>query len=213
MPDDVPNSNAGEDAANEAVDRLVRDFYVPLVGYLARLMPEDMRRRFDVQDVVQDVYIELVRRRRELPKVPDGERLRWLKTIARNKLVDLRSMHRAQKRSTASTIGEAELENPHASVILALQDLAVYHRTPSQSALSRELVRQLQAAILMLAPDQQRALTLRYSEGKSVPECAKLMQRADAAFRMLCTRGLEALRLALRSQSRIIDPPSDNHGS
>ncbi len=211
MSHDGLNSADGENTANAAVERLVQDHYIPLVGYLARLMPEDMRRQFDVQDVVQDVYIELVRRRYELPQVPEAERSRWLKSIARNKLVDLRRMNRAVKRNGGNTLGENELEQPHASVILALQDLAVYKRTPSQSALSHELVRQLQAAIQALVPDQQRALTLRYIEGKDVRESADLMQRSDAAVRMLCLRGLEALRVALRSQSRVMRPPPHNH--
>jgi RNA polymerase sigma factor (sigma-70 family) len=105
-------------------------------------------------------------------------------------------MQRSLKRG-----GRAAEKDGFASVVGFLEELAVYQRTPSQSAMSHELVSAVQQAINALEPQYCRAIQLRYIEGLTVQDAADRMGRTCGSILMLCNRGLAALKVQLQAAS------------
>jgi RNA polymerase sigma factor (sigma-70 family) len=105
-------------------------------------------------------------------------------------------MRRSSKRG-----GRLAEKDEFASVVGVLEELAVYQRTPSQSAMSHELVSAIQQAINTLEPQYCQAIRLRYIEGLSVQEAADRMGRTTGSILMLCNRGLALLKAQLQAAS------------
>lgn len=182
--------------------------YAPLVtAYVHRLMPRELWGRMGPEDVAQDACLEASRRIAGFR--PEGEDAfrRWLFTIARNRLTAVTAAARRQKRGggrervLADGAGDVLGHDPDGDVVRLLETLAVYYRTPSQSAARRELVVVLERCIDELASDQREAVRLRHLEGLDVATAAARMSRSEPAFKMLCSRGLRQLQTALRSRS------------
>lgn len=176
-----------------------------LIGYLSRRVPEDLRRVVDCQDIFQDVCFEAFRRVGTFAATDTRSAFRWLMVMARNRTIHLIRMHRAAKRQPGrlNDIG-AVRDWKNESMVLLLQDLAVYERTPSQSAAWHELMAILQQCVSHLPPDYRQAIRLRYLESLPVGEIARRMSRTDRAVHMLCNRGLKLIRIEMRSASRYL---------
>ena len=167
----------------EAVLRANREH---VLAYAGRHIPADLRRAIDPHDVLQDVCLEYFRRTGEVdPRDPDHAR-RLLLTMARNRIANLLAAHRAAKRGGAAD-----------RVTELLEQLAVYERTPSRSALAHEVVATVRRSIDRLPPDYARCVRLRHLEQRPVAEVAAMMSRTEGAAHMLIQRALAALRAEL----------------
>ena len=173
-----------------------------LLGYLARQIPQDLKRLIEPEDIFQGVCFRASSQLNGMnaPGDPD-EALRWLMTITRHFLVDRVREMRSQKRG-GGRLSDEEIRN--GSVVAMLEDLAVYHRTPSASAAAHELMDVLERSLLKLSADQQYAVRLRYLEGLSLSEAAVRMRRSEDSVRKLSMRGLSTLRLWLHSASAYV---------
>ncbi len=65
---------------------------------------------------------------------------------------------------------------------------------PEASFLRVERALRLRSALATLAPDQQEAITLRFTRELRIKEIALEMGRSEGAVKMLLLRGMEALR-------------------
>src|SRR4051812_15566418 len=83
----------------EAVAQSLRTHSPRLRQYVTRHLPAELKEWLDPQDVVQDVFVDAFRRRGDFPIHDAEEAVRWLLTIARNRLIDLVRQHRALKRA------------------------------------------------------------------------------------------------------------------
>jgi RNA polymerase sigma-70 factor, ECF subfamily len=189
-----------------ALEKLLSLHYPSLLSYAQRHTPSELRREIDPEDVIQDTVFEAIRRIRELRSLDPRSLQAWLFTIARHRIGQLLRFHRSLKRGAGKTVNEAELDAGEAVVINLLQDLALYERTPSQSALAHELVLRLEDGLARLDIDQRQVLRMRYMQCLSVPEVASALNRTEGAVRMVCMRGLKALRVLLISASRVDEP-------
>lgn len=104
----------------------------------------------------------------------------WLLGIARHKAADL---YRRQQPDVGLEMAE---------------DMAADADGNLEDAVSRQLVlEQVARKMQTLAPDRAEALTLRLFGGLEVPEIAQIMDRNEAAVRMLVFRGLRDLQAQL----------------
>lgn len=172
-----------------------------LLRYLHRRVPDDVRQTVDPQDILQDVYVEAFRRIGAFRATDNRSALRWLLTLARHRLLNLIEMQRAAKRGGGKGVNWRELAASEQSVVVLLQDLAVYERTPSQSAVAHEVIAALQSLIGQLPGDWQTAIRLRYLEGQAVEAIAARMNRTAGAVQMLCNRAIKKLRGQLQAMS------------
>ena len=183
LPPPPPPRSSEPPRAFEAVFRANRPH---VLAYADRHIPADLRRSIDPHDVLQDVCLEYFRRTGEVdPRDPNHAR-RLLLTMARNRLANLIEAHRAAKRG-GGTDHVTEL----------LEQLAVYERTPSRSAIAHDVVAVVRRSIDRLPPDYARCVRLRHIEQRPVSEVAEMMSRTEGAIHMLIQRALAALRTEL----------------
>lgn len=176
IPDDATVdelARAATDGDVEAVGRL----YDALVGPIYRYVALRLRRREDSEDVTHLVFERIVG---ALPRYRHSGKpfAAFAFRIARNAVID----HQRRLRPTEplGTIAE-----PADGTELEAQSLR------------GESIRELQAAIRRLTPDQQEAIALRYSAGLSAEEAALVMGRQAGTIRGLTFRAIESLRRSL----------------
>jgi RNA polymerase sigma factor (sigma-70 family) len=196
MPCDLPTGSVTDHAFQEMLCANVN----PLVRYIERFIPADLRSLIDPQDVVQDTFFNAARVADTVVPGDSDWAWRWLVAIARNRLRDLIEANRATKRGgRIQHLQQEELR--YGSVIDMLQELAVDRRTPSKSAVRKEFLVVLERSIGQLQPAYQEAIRLRYIEGLSLQDTAGHLNRTTDSAQKLCARGLEALRIELRTIS------------
>jgi len=191
----ISRAKAGDPAAMEILFFRHRD---RLDAYIKSHFPHELRGSWEPQDVLQDIWIRAMRGIAEFVPGETNSLRRWLVTIARHTIADRVKYHHAAKRKTGRAAREGS-END--SVVRLLEELALYHRTPSKSAANHELLAALDSAITRLPPDQAEAIRLRFLSGMEVRHVAREMRRTAASVSMLCRRGLDSLRTELRSMS------------
>jgi RNA polymerase sigma factor (sigma-70 family) len=171
------------------------------VLYIQRHCPPKIAKLYDVEDVLQDLLFESFRRIGQFLDQGEDALYRWMVTITRNRMLALLRAEDAEKRG-----GNMERVSPSNDTDMSrlLETLAVYRRTPSQSAASHEAMATLELAIAKLSQDHQRAITLRFLEGKSHEEVGQLMERTTEAAKMLCHRALRELRKEIGSASMFL---------
>jgi len=182
----------------EAVAESLRTHGARLRQYVVRHLTPELKEWLDPQDVTQDVFVEAFRRRGDFPVRDAEEAVRWLLTIARNRLISLVRQHRALKRAAPSGRVRLGLGD---SLVTMLEDLGVYRRTPSRSAAAREFFTAVDDALARIPSAYAEVIRLRHVEGLSQKEAAARMGRTEKAVEALCTRGLAALRVEMRSAS------------
>lgn len=187
-----------------AQEQFVSDHCALLLRYLQHRIPENLRRLIDPQDVLQDVCFEAFRRMDRFKAEDPRMAVRWLLRIARNRVIDLIRKEHTVKRGGGRVAPLQQPDSDDDTVLQLLQELAVYRRTPSQSAIRHELLISLERGIERLTPDHRQALQCRYVDNLPIEQIAQRMHRSDGAVLMLCNRALKALRVELGSISRYI---------
>jgi RNA polymerase sigma-70 factor (ECF subfamily) len=167
-----------------------------LLEYLERHFPNELRRFVEPQDVLQDTFFEACRRFPDFVPVDDDAPFRWLVTIARHRVLALWRGQQALIRG-----GHKEKDNDLLRVVVLLEELAVYERTPSQSAMAHEMAASVQRSLKHLPSQYEQALRMRYIDGLSVEQTALSMNRSIGAVFKLCNRGLKVLKGKLQSDS------------
>jgi RNA polymerase sigma-70 factor, ECF subfamily len=167
-----------------------------LLAYLKREMSFELRRFVEPQDVLQDTYFEAFQRSSEFQWQGEKAAFEWLVQIARHRMAAIVRMQKAGIRG-----GGRPDAGEFNRVVGMLDGLAVYSRTPSQSAMSHEVAGVVQRTIEDLEPQYREVIQFRFIEGLSVKETASRMKRSEGAVLMLSRRGLEALKELLQAAS------------
>lgn len=202
MPSDHARGHGVPDAAAE-LQAMLFPHASRLVAYVASLVPADVQRLIDPEDVVQDAMIEGICNAQTLVFDSPDQVWRWIALTARCRLINLVDKLRAHKRG-GGRVHVYDGDGQHDSVIALLADLAVHQRTPSRSAARREFVLILKASMDRLPGNYRDAVRLRYIDGLSFKEAAGRLGGTEESTRKLCVRGLDALRRDLRSATRFL---------
>jgi RNA polymerase sigma-70 factor (ECF subfamily) len=158
----------GDSAALEQLLLLERDYLRRLVDLR---MEDDLRRRVDPSDVVQETLVVVSRKVQDfLDRRPTSFRL-WIRRKAIERLIELRRKHRAAKRSVGR-----ELRLSDASSMAVAR--CFLGESPSQVADRRELAHRARAAIQTLNEVDREVLLLRHVEELSNAEVADLLEIA-----------------------------------
>jgi RNA polymerase sigma factor (sigma-70 family) len=163
-----------------------------LLAYVDRQLPPSLRGSVDPADVVQDVFAEALRRESTYDPSIDPSGRRWLFTIAKRRIIRLMERHHAGRQRTEAAMAKARSDS-----IDLLEQLAVYERTPSQSAVGRESVAAVQRALAELTPDHAAVIRSRYVERLSAAAVAERIGRTPAAVDKLLQRAMTALAAKL----------------
>lgn len=185
-----------EPADGRVMQMLLLSERARVLTYVERHLPNRLSSLIDSQDVLQDTYFEAFCRITQFVPSDNTSVYRWLVTIARNRIAILIRSEQALKRG-----GSANRADPGGSIVAMLAELAVYHRTPSKSTAAHELMVAVEQSLNRLPDDLRTAVRYRYVEGLSPAEIAARMGRTVRAVHQLCYRGIQQVRLDLRSAS------------
>ncbi len=168
----------------------------PLAAYIERELGTALRRKIEVDDILQEVSIEAVR---ALPSIDfrEWEVFSWLCQIAERRIIDAHRHHfGAQKRDAGREVPLAGGgSDPQHAGIIALLAVSMTTATEALSRNQKEL--NLLVALEKLPQEQREALRLRYVEGLPSKEIATKLGKSDGAIRVLLTRSLGQLQKLL----------------
>ena len=183
-----------------AVQKLILIHHSRLRAVAAQRIAPGLRGKLEPEDVLQQVYVDVVRRIGEFEYRGPESFLHWLKGILEAKLIDLHRHHHAAARDMRREVAPGD--RPSGYEALAAH-AAIDSMTPSRVVARAEAESLLMAALAGLSEDHRRVLELRYLRGCRLTDIAATMNRSPAAVQMLCGRAMRELRAAIQQISGI----------
>jgi len=186
---------AGDQAALEL---MLLEHYDALAPRVSRMLPLDVRATVDVEDVLQETFVQAFRDIRTLEPCGQAAFAGWLETIAEHRAQD--AIRRARRKKRGGDFQRATDLAPGdggSEWLPLVQMLGGDTGTPSQFAAQHEAIRAIQVGVSALPPDQREAIRMHCLDRHSLEETADVMQRTPGAVRGLVQRGKIALRACL----------------
>jgi RNA polymerase sigma-70 factor (ECF subfamily) len=191
----IERARAGDRQALNALFARHRERLCRMVE--TRLDPR-LQPRLDASDVVQDAYVEVVKRLPEYRRDPKLPFFLWLRLVVGERLVQLHRHHLGTHMRDASR--EISLYRgalpPASSAALAAQLLGKL-TSPSQAAVRAESILRLQEALNTLDPVDREILALRHFEELTAAESAQVLGLEEAAAAKRYFRALQRLKQVL----------------
>jgi RNA polymerase sigma factor (sigma-70 family) len=174
-----------------AFDRLCERYEGRLLERIRRMLGPEVRGFAQSMDLVQELFVDLVRDFERFEIRDDEAFLRWATGIARNNIRDLVRRHRVRRMERLAT----SLVQPAAGAGAEPTPLDVLDRD--------EQIGELHEALGRLPEDYRRVIELRDLEELSYAQIAKEMGRpSEAAAQMLHARALARLTALMNPSSR-----------
>ncbi len=160
-------------------------------------LDERLRGRVAASDVLQEAYIDALKRLPHYQAEPGMPFFLWLRWVTVQRLIEVHRQHLgARIRDAGREVSIDRGESPEASsarMVELIGDLT----SPSQAAQRAETMGQLQQALDGLEPMDREVLALRHFEELSNQETAAVLGIQPAAASKRYVRALERLREAL----------------
>jgi RNA polymerase sigma-70 factor (ECF subfamily) len=151
--------------------------------------------RIDPSDVLQDAYLDLVRRFPEYVAAPTVPFYIWLRSLTGQRLVDLHRRHLgAQLRAVGQEVSLYRGALPAASSASLAQQLLAGLTSPTQAAIRAEMQLRLQEALNSMDPLDREVVVLRHFEDLSNAEAAAILGMEAPAASKRYIRALRKLR-------------------
>jgi RNA polymerase sigma-70 factor, ECF subfamily len=187
--------DAARQGDREAVNRLMERHRDALRRLVQMRLDPKIQRRVDVSDVVQDALLDANRRLDDYLQNPAMPFHLWLRSIARDRIIDSHRRHRVSGKRSVDR--EQRLAIPHgddrSTMDLAAQILD-RERTPAAEATMRELARRFEAALEELEDNDREVVIMRHFEQLSNQEVAHALGLSQPAASMRYLRALRRLR-------------------
>lgn len=176
----------------EALEELIDANSQRLLDSVRAELGDRLRQRLESQDVMQQVYLDVLRDIDRFESRGEDGFFQWLRRIAVNRICDAdRRGFQAVKRR--GEVRAADLGRD-ASMAGLLEAIGAPVPRPSVAAGFGEHVGLLERALEQLNGDQRQVIELRYLRQLNVAETAARMDRSERAVRSLCVRALIRLR-------------------
>jgi RNA polymerase sigma-70 factor (ECF subfamily) len=153
-----------------------------------------LRGRVAASDVLQEAYIDALKRLPHYQAAPDMPFLIWLRWVTMQRLVEVHRQHLGARKRDAGR--EVSLD-PKASLAASSEKIAEFIgdlTSPSQAAERAETFDQLRMALDGLDPTDREVLALRHFEELSNQEAAAVLGIQPAAASKRYVRALERLK-------------------
>lgn len=162
-----------------------------------RLDPR-LQARVDASDILQEAYLDAVKRLPEQLENPRIPFFLWLRLLVGERLLQLHRHHLGtQMRDAAREVSLSRGPLPAASSAALAASLLGQITSPSQAIVRAERRLKLQEALNALEPVDREVLTLRHFEQLSTEETALLLEISRAAAAKRYVRALQRLKTAL----------------
>ena len=161
--------------------------------------------RFEPEDVLQEVFIDLTRELTRRPERPDVPAFLWLRTLTHQRISRL---HREQLGVAMRDAGRVVplTPKPEVSSVLLADEFVAQLTTPSQAAQKAESRAILHEALDGMEPIDREVIAMRHFEGLSNKEAALVLDLSKAAASNRYLRAMARLQQALTRVPGLIDP-------
>jgi RNA polymerase sigma-70 factor (ECF subfamily) len=157
-----------------------------------------LQARIDASDVIQEAYVEAVRRLDEYLCDPAYPLFLWLRLIVGERLLKLHRHHLGtQMRDAGLEVSIYRGALPAASSAALAAQLLGKHTSPTQAALRAERMLRLQEALNTLDPMDREVLSLRHFEELTLAETALALEIQEPAAAKRYIRALKRLKAVL----------------
>ncbi len=180
---------------NREVVELLWMNYDLVLSFIRFSMPDSIRNFADADDILQETYTAAWQKIETFSEKDSGTFSGWLKTIAKRKLIDRIRMFNSKKRGGISVTRQV--------VGVPADDVVAQDRSPSSEVASIEARDMLNESLGTISERHQRAIKLRYLDGRSLGDVATEMSLSVDATHMLLKRAIVSLRNAMGSESQI----------
>jgi len=155
-----------------------------------------LQQRVDASDLVQQTMLDAVARSDQFRGSSETELLAWLRTILSNNLIDaIRHYGRAKRDIARDNSINADISESFRRIeALAIEPGS----SPSQRAVTNELLRKLPTALDALPEMQRQAIVLHHLQGLKLSETARELGKSESAVGGLLHRGLKRLYELMR---------------
>lgn len=154
--------------------------------------------RVSPSDVLQEAYIDAVKRIDHYFEKPDQPFFGWLRLIVGQRLADVHREHLAQKRAVSNEV-PMDRTAPGADSACLAACLLGSGTSPSNAAARTESYAQLERALDQMDPLDREVLALRHFEELSNTETAELLGIQPAAASKRYVRALARLKQILET--------------
>ena len=162
-----------------------------------RLDPR-LRRRVDVDDVLQEVWVEASRRLPEHERAPSMPFFLWLRLLTAQKLVELYRRHLgAEGRDVRRELHSGDGLLPRSDSTFLADRISGHLTSPSSAAAREEMRERLREALDRMPPADREVLVLRHYEQLTSAEAARELGLEPSAASKRYVRALGRLRTAL----------------
>ncbi len=169
-----------------------------------RELDPQLRAKGGASDLVQETFLEAQRDFSAFRGQTEAEWRAWLREMLVHNLANFTRRYRGTgKREVSREVALATSGGSPSGWCGG--SLAACTSSPSTEAMANERAGALAAAIERLSEDYKRLITLRYQEGRSFAEIAKLMERSQNAVRKLWFRAIERLGKELDEQHHNVE--------
>jgi RNA polymerase sigma-70 factor, ECF subfamily len=165
--------------------------------------------RVSGSDILQDTYIEALKRIDHFAQQPEMPFYLWLRLVAAQRLVDIHRQHLGA--AMRDVHREVTLDNhclPNASSFSMAAHLAAQVESPSHAAMRNETLVLLEQALQTMDPVDREVLALRHFEELSNDEVAQLLNLKKAAASNRYIRALQRLKEILEKMPGSPGAPS-----
>jgi RNA polymerase sigma-70 factor (ECF subfamily) len=157
-----------------------------------------LQARIDASDVIQEAYVETVRRLGEYLRDPTYPLFLWLRLIVGERLLKLHRYHLGtQMRDAGLEVSIYRGALPAASSAALAAHLLGKQTSPTQAAVRAERMLRLQEALNTLDPMDREVLSLRHFEEMTLAETAVALQIGEPAAAKRYIRALKRLKAIL----------------
>ena len=184
---------AGEE---RAFDRLFARYEPQLRRFVELRLDPKLRPRLDPADVVQEAYLEALRRLQGFLDDPPMPFKLWLRRITLDRMLMMRRRHVGAARRSV----DREAALPDGSSCTLARQLLAADSTPSGRVGREELARRVRDAVARLAEADREIILMRTFEALSFEEIARLLDIESAAARKRHGRALLRLHKVLTDE-------------
>lgn len=180
----------------------VFEHYRSRLSHTIRLrMDRRLLGRIDVADVLQDAFLDAVRRLSEYLATPNVSLFIWLRSLSTQRLIDLHRYHLgAQMRTVTMELALHTSDCMLASAQSLAELLVDSSRTPGSKMVQLETQERVQQALNAMEPLDREVIAMRHFELLTNGEVATILQISSAAASNRYVRALARLHKVLHVQ-------------
>lgn len=195
-----------KDGDEGAINELMHRHRNSLRQLVRMRLDQQIQRRVDVSDVVQDVLIEANRRLQRYLDNPIMPFHLWLRQIARDRIIDAHRRHRVSSRRSVDREQQLSAPRGYDQSSLNLASIIGDDRlTPAAATLQKEIARRIEQAITKLDEKDSEIVIMRHYELLTNQEIAQALDLSEPAASMRYLRAVRRLKSIIQDEMTEIE--------